>query len=74
VWRSDPQWGDRDNELYDLLKDPEELYNVWDHAEYKGLQAEMKEELLKWLATTSDVTPWEKDDRNIPGGSITLKK
>merc|ERR1719387_695479 len=23
----------------------------------------MKEELLKWLATTSDVTPWEKDDR-----------
>jgi len=70
VWRSDPQWGDKDNELYDLVKDPEELYNVWDHAEYKGLQAEMKEELLKWLATTSDVTPWEKDDRNIPNGNF----
>lgn len=73
VWRSDPKWGTKNNELYDLAKDPEELYNVWDHAEYKGLQADLKEELLKWLATTSDVTPWEKDDREIPGGSVTLR-
>jgi arylsulfatase A-like enzyme len=71
VWRSDPKWGDKDNELYDLVKDPEELYNVWDHPDYKGMQAELKEELLKWLATTSDVTPWEKDDRSLPA---TLKR
>lgn len=70
VWRSDPKWGDKDNELYDLAKDPEELHNLWDHPDYKGLQAELKEELLKWLATTSDVTPWQKDDREIPGGNV----
>eukprot|EP00746_Dinoflagellata_sp_MGD_P156307 gnl/MRDRNA2_/MRDRNA2_85759_c0_seq3.p1 gnl/MRDRNA2_/MRDRNA2_85759_c0~~gnl/MRDRNA2_/MRDRNA2_85759_c0_seq3.p1 ORF type:complete len:612 (-),score=144.11 gnl/MRDRNA2_/MRDRNA2_85759_c0_seq3:55-1890(-) len=66
VWRSDPKWGDKDNELYDLVKDPEELINVWNHPDYKGMQAEMKEELLKWLASTSDVTPWDKDDRELP--------
>merc|ERR1719161_3036267 len=70
VWRSDPKWGDKDNELYDLEKDPEELYILCDHANYKGLQAEMKDELLKWLASTSDVTPWHKDDREIPNGNV----
>jgi arylsulfatase A-like enzyme len=66
IWRSDPKWGENDSELYNLKEDPDELHNLWGDLKHTSLKNELQEQLLKWLAQTSDVTPWKKDNRNMP--------
>ena len=54
--------GERD-ELYDLVHDPGELRNRADDPVLAAVRAEMKERLLRWLLETSDVLPFERDQR-----------
>lgn len=44
-------------ELYDLLKDPEELHNVAESAEYQPVRTLLRERLKDWQKGTSD--PWQ---------------
>jgi choline-sulfatase len=68
IWRNDPEYGEKDCELYDLTKDPKELSNKYDDPDYADVQSELKDNLLMWLSQTSDVTPELKDDRaSYPG-------
>jgi len=68
IWRNDPEYGEKDCELYDLAKDPREENNKWDSPDYAGVKAELKDQLLHWLSQTSDVTPEMKDPRDsYPG-------
>ena len=64
VFRSDPTDPDHSSELYDLVQDPYELSNKYTDASYALLRAELKEEILRWLVQTSDVTPWSVCDRS----------
>ncbi len=54
-----------DHELYDLKKDPKELNNVYDEKEYRTVQKEMEYHLLDWYLNTSDVAPFEEDNRTF---------
>ena len=63
VYRSDPTAPDHSSELYDLVADPYELHNRYAHPGYAVLRAELKEEILRWLIQTSDITPWSVCDR-----------
>ena len=40
------------DELYDLKKDPAEMCNLIDHAEYKGLVKQLNKRLFDWLEET----------------------
>ncbi|MFX1457513.1 MAG: sulfatase-like hydrolase/transferase [Promethearchaeota archaeon] len=51
------------DELYDLNKDPSELYNVIDNPEYKSILFNLKERMLTWYVETCDVVPFETDWR-----------
>ena len=62
VYRGD----DGVNELYDMAKDPTELDNKYDRPEYLPQQYALKEALLKFYLTTSDVTPLKEDPRQPP--------
>jgi len=64
VFRSDPKAPDHYSELYDLVADPFELSNKYADPAYAPLRAELKEEMLRWLVQTSDITPWSVCDRN----------
>ena len=37
---------DQDGELYDLVKDPQEMHNLWNQPEGKALQDEMIQRML----------------------------
>ena len=37
------------DELYDLVKDPDELHNVIDDPSYAGVLAQLKERMLRWV-------------------------
>lgn len=52
-----------DDELYDLNKDPEELFNVIDDSDYEEILINMKEKMLIWYLETCDVVPFETDWR-----------
>ncbi|WP_248930062.1 sulfatase-like hydrolase/transferase [Paenibacillus hamazuiensis] len=52
---------DEVNELYDLKKDPMELWNVYDDPEYAGVRAAMESRLLEWYLQTSDTVPRDND-------------
>lgn len=41
-------------ELYDLLNDPDEMQNLADNPEYADVKGKLKEELEKWMAETHD--------------------
>ena len=71
VFRSDPTDPDHSSELYDLVKDPYELSNKYGDPSYALLRAELKEEILRWLVQTSDVTPWSVCDRSSGKCSAT---
>ena len=64
-------------ELYDRGRDPQEVVNLLADAEGVAAHAarvgELREKLLRWLADTSDVIPWEADARfpQIPHGQHT---
>ena len=58
-----PKWkyvhdpmGDRD-ELYDLVNDPWELYNVIDREEYRNTVAGLQLKLADWSIKVEDATP-----------------
>lgn len=51
------------DELYSRVDDPGERHNLADVPEYQGVKAMLKEELMRWILSTSDVIPWYMDDR-----------
>jgi arylsulfatase A-like enzyme len=51
------------DELYDLVNDPQELYNCIDHPAFAGVLAEHKERLLTFLLETGDVVRHKPDRR-----------
>ncbi|MEG0277151.1 MAG: sulfatase-like hydrolase/transferase [Coprobacillus sp.] len=51
------------DELYDLEKDPNELFNQIDNPEYKELALKFKERILYYYMETSDFVPNGKDKR-----------
>ncbi len=54
-----------EHELYDLVKDPQELHNYYGVAQYQGVQQALETRLLDWLIATSDVVPFEEDCREL---------
>ena len=64
VYRSDPLDADHFSEMYDLVADPLELSNRYGDQSLVRLEAELKEEVLRWLVQTSDITPWSMCDRS----------
>jgi hypothetical protein len=58
------------DELYDRIADPSETTNVIDRPELAATLGALREQLLGWLADTSDVIPWKPDPRfpEIPHG------
>lgn len=54
-----------DNELYDLINDPQELHNCYGEKEYAAIQQELKEQLLMWYLKTSDTVPYVDDPRGF---------
>ena len=53
------------NELYDMVKDPRELKNVYGRFRYRKVQKELEARLLRWMTRTSDVVPFDTDPRGI---------
>ena len=53
-------------ELYDLQEDPRELNNLYAEPAVAELRDRLESRLLKWLVTTSDVTPLNEDPRGLP--------
>ena len=45
--------GEEYGELYDLLEDPNELYNLYDRPDHVSARSEMIERMLHWFATTN---------------------
>lgn len=48
-------------ELYDLHKDPLELCNVYDDAQYADIKTSLESRLLDWYLHTSDTVPRDSD-------------
>ena len=55
-------------ELYDMRADPRELNNLYGQAEAGPIQRELEQQVLRFLARTSDVTPLDEDPRGLPRG------
>lgn len=55
-----------ENEFYDLTEDPQEKINRIHDTRYREVIAEMKESMLKWLISTDDIVPFERDSRFNP--------
>jgi len=51
------------DELYDLVKDPQELNNLIDDPACSEVLFELKERLLTWYQKTCDVVPYNSDRR-----------
>ena len=47
-------------ELYNLEKDPQELYNLIDEDNFLKIKLDLKEQLLRWYLNTSDNPHWVK--------------
>ncbi len=54
------------SELYDLRKDPRELYNIYGDRSYAGTRDELRQQMLDWYIHTSDVAPNKHDPRGFP--------
>ena len=52
-------------ELYDLASDPLELDNHYEKEEYARVRDTLEDRLLSWLVQTSDVTPFDEDERGL---------
>lgn len=50
-------------ELYDNIKDPEELHNLAEEPEYQIVVREFNDVMLRWLVETSDHAPFQIDAR-----------
>ncbi|MCD8232259.1 MAG: sulfatase-like hydrolase/transferase [Clostridiales bacterium] len=55
------------DEFYDLEKDPQELCNVVDRAEYRDIIFDMKDRMLRWYQETCDIVPFRQDPKMSPG-------
>lgn len=55
------------NELYDLTNDPRELHNVYGEQQFSAMQQQLQGRMLQWYINTSDVVPFERDSRDLPG-------
>lgn len=55
-----------EDECYDLVLDPGERQNQIKNPEYAGIISKMQLDLLDWYQQTSDVVPYEIDDRYTP--------
>jgi len=51
-------------ELYDLINDPQESYNLIELKEHDVIKTKLKEKLLRWYLQTSDNANWKRE-RNI---------
>ncbi|MFO1190850.1 MAG: sulfatase-like hydrolase/transferase [Rhodoferax sp.] len=50
-------------ELYDRRADPGELHNLAGGSENADLERSMRDQILRWMVSTSDVLPWMRDAR-----------
>lgn len=57
---------DKNDELYNLKEDPQELVNQFNKPEYQDAVTELQRELMYWLMQTSDVVPFNLDQRFSP--------
>ena len=62
--------GQEQGELYDLQKDPHELYNLWDNAAYRDVKTQMRLQLLEWLAAS---TYWNAGYRQTRNKRYTMR-
>lgn len=53
------------DELYDLVKDPNEEQNIYDNSEYGKIQKDLTEQMLEWYIQTADITPFDRDPRGF---------
>ncbi|GKX31496.1 arylsulfatase [Vallitalea longa] len=53
------------NELYDLNKDPNEIYNVYEDDRYRSIRSDMENKLIDWYLKTSDTIPFNDDIRGF---------
>ncbi len=67
-----PETGE--HELYDLVEDPYELTNRYADERLANVQAELESRLFDWLITTSDVAPFERDNRGMPEKSVYWRR
>lgn len=51
------------SELYDLENDPQELCNLYGHAEWSNTERALERRLLDWYLHTSDVVPFSRQPR-----------
>ncbi len=51
------------SELYDVAADPGETRNLFHDSSCTAVRDTLQQQLLNWLITTSDVTPWTEDPR-----------
>lgn len=51
------------DELYDLIKDPEERHNVISDPQYGSVSRELEKKLRLWLMRTADIVPYDYDKR-----------
>jgi arylsulfatase A-like enzyme len=51
------------DEFYDLKKDPKELINRIDDESYQYELTAMQQKLMKWMIETSDIVPFDYDQR-----------
>jgi arylsulfatase A-like enzyme len=52
------------DELYDLKSDPKQLYNRIDDPSMAEIRAKLKDRLMEFYISTSDVVPFEADKRH----------
>jgi arylsulfatase A-like enzyme len=53
------------HELYDLVADPDETINRIDDNLLQSVRQDLKEQMLQFFVVTSDVVPWQQDERNF---------
>ena len=53
--------GDSDDELYDRRADPDELDNL--AGTMPEVERRLRDQVLAWATSTSDVVPWTPDPR-----------
>ncbi|MFP4381028.1 MAG: sulfatase-like hydrolase/transferase [Candidatus Sumerlaeia bacterium] len=66
--------GTGEHELYDLEKDPQERRNVYADPDYADVRADLEKRLLDWYIETSDVTPFDRDNRGMPPNSVYWRR
>ena len=61
IYRPDDQ-----SELYDLIKDPRELHNLYNQSGHAKVQGQLFAQLMDWYVRTCDVAPKQTDPRGFP--------